>query len=287
MSLDAVIAQYPQLAYEYLHAAMVHVARGDLARAREVLRAGAALTDRPSAGAGRFPANGLHWLLGLVELAAGDASAAIREFDRELAQAGRSLFADEFAMDACDGLAFARLQTGDAEGAAAMFEQALTRSRSTRGRSSASRKRRGMPITRRGPTICSSAPNRRSRSQARRPADRIGDGTRLRACRERAFRRRDQRAHTSARSGATRLRRLDAACRALVRSAPSDARRPRDSRETRVTGTIGARAPHFCFENASTRSRLRQPRRTSLLSSSRASALDIARRYGLVVVIAS
>ena len=30
-------------------------------------------------------------------------------------------------MDACDGLAFARLQTGDAEGAAAMFEQALSR----------------------------------------------------------------------------------------------------------------------------------------------------------------
>jgi len=127
LSLDSVIAQYPQLAYAYFHAAMVHVARGDLARAREVLRAGAALTDRPSAGAGRFPATGLHWLLGLVELASGDASSAIREFDRELAQAGRSLFADEFAMDACDGLAFARLQTGDAAGAAAMFEQALTR----------------------------------------------------------------------------------------------------------------------------------------------------------------
>ncbi|HKV98490.1 MAG TPA: tetratricopeptide repeat protein, partial [Vicinamibacterales bacterium] len=127
LSLDSVIAQYPQLAYAYFHAAMVHVARGDLARAREVLRAGAALTDRRPAGADRFPATGLHWLLGLVELAAGDAAAAIREFDKEIAQAGRSLFADEFAMDACDGLAFAKLQTGDAAGAAAMFEAALAR----------------------------------------------------------------------------------------------------------------------------------------------------------------
>ena len=125
--LDSVIAQYPQLAYAYFHAAMVRVARGDLGRAREVLRAGAALTDRPSAGAERFPATGLHWLLGLVELASGNAAEATQEFDRELAQASRSLFADEFAMDAYDGHAFARLQTGDPAGAAAMFERALER----------------------------------------------------------------------------------------------------------------------------------------------------------------
>jgi DNA-binding winged helix-turn-helix (wHTH) protein/tetratricopeptide (TPR) repeat protein len=125
--LDSVIVQYPQLAYAYFHSAMVRVARGDLPRAREILRAGAALSDRPSAGAGRFPATGLHWLLGLVELASGDAATATAEFDRELAQAGRSLFADEFAMDAYDGHAFACLQTGDAAGAVAMFERALER----------------------------------------------------------------------------------------------------------------------------------------------------------------
>ena len=53
MSLDAVIAQYPQLAYAYLHAAMVHVARGDLApRARGPARRRGA--DRSSLG-GRRP----------------------------------------------------------------------------------------------------------------------------------------------------------------------------------------------------------------------------------------
>jgi DNA-binding winged helix-turn-helix (wHTH) protein/tetratricopeptide (TPR) repeat protein len=125
VALDAVIAQFPQLAYAYFGAAMVHVARGDRARAAEVLRAGAALSDRPSAGAERFPANGLHWLLGLVALASGDAATAASEFDRELARVGSSLYAEEFAMDAYDGHGFVRLRAGDAAGAAAMFERAL------------------------------------------------------------------------------------------------------------------------------------------------------------------
>jgi len=125
--LSAVVAQYPQLAYAYFGAAMVHVARGDVARAEDVLRAGIALTDRPAAGAGRFPANGLHWLLGLVRLAAGDADSAAAEFDRELDRKSSSLFAEEFAMDADDGHGFVRLTRGDAPGAAAMFERALGR----------------------------------------------------------------------------------------------------------------------------------------------------------------
>jgi len=125
VALEAVIAQFPRLAYAYFGAAMVHVARGDRARAADVLRAGAALTDRPSAGAERFPANGLHWLLGLTALASDDTAAATAEFDRELARARSSLFAEEFAMDAFDGHGFVRLRAGDAAGAAAMFERAL------------------------------------------------------------------------------------------------------------------------------------------------------------------
>jgi len=125
--LTAVIAQYPQLAYAYFGSAMVHVARGDLARAEETLRAGIALSDRPAAGTERFPANGLHWLLGLSRLALGDAADAAAEFDRELAAKRVSLFTEEFAMDAYDGHGFVCLERGDLAGAAAMFERALER----------------------------------------------------------------------------------------------------------------------------------------------------------------
>jgi DNA-binding winged helix-turn-helix (wHTH) protein/tetratricopeptide (TPR) repeat protein len=123
--LDAVVAVYPQLAYAHFGIAMVHVARGDLARADQVLRRGVEADAARSAGAERFPGGGLHWLLGLIRLASGDAAEARVEFDREVASKGRALFADEFAMDAFDGLGFAQLESGDAAGAAAMFTRAL------------------------------------------------------------------------------------------------------------------------------------------------------------------
>ena len=125
-ALDAVIRWFPRLAYAYFHVAMVHIARGDLARAMATLDTGLAQMDGGQ-GPRRFPASGLHWLRGLVCLSQGDAVGACSAFDRELASTGGHLFADEFAMDACDGHGFARLAAGDASGAAAMFTQALTR----------------------------------------------------------------------------------------------------------------------------------------------------------------
>lgn len=125
--VDGVTAQYPQLAHAYFLAATVHVARGRLDRAEEVLRTGAAFDGAPPAGAVRFPSSGLHWLTGLIRLASGDTTGATQAFDRELAAKGRSLYADEFAMDAWDGHGFTRLECGDAAGAAAMFERALAR----------------------------------------------------------------------------------------------------------------------------------------------------------------
>ena len=126
-ALDVVIAAYPTLAYAYFATAMVHVARRDLPRAAEVLRRGMAAAPDRSAGAERFPGQGLHWLLGLIRLAEGDPEDAIAEFDRELHAPGSGLYADEFAMDAHDGYGFVRLDRGDATGAAAMFTQALDR----------------------------------------------------------------------------------------------------------------------------------------------------------------
>jgi tetratricopeptide (TPR) repeat protein len=105
---------------------MVHIARGDLGPAEIVLRQGLAY-EHDGAGTERFPGSGLHWLLGLTRLALGDIDGARQRFDRELASGSRGLFANEFAMDACDGHGFALLQAGDREGARAMFRRALER----------------------------------------------------------------------------------------------------------------------------------------------------------------
>jgi DNA-binding winged helix-turn-helix (wHTH) protein/tetratricopeptide (TPR) repeat protein len=123
--LEAVIAQYPALAYAYVGLAMVRVARGELDRAEQVLRAGVASDRLPAAGAARFPSSGLHGLLGLLRLAAGDVAEAHAEFDQELQRGGSPLFAAEYAMDAADGHGWARLASHDAAGAAAMFTATL------------------------------------------------------------------------------------------------------------------------------------------------------------------
>ena len=123
--LEAVTAQYPALAYAYFGRAMVHVARGDLAEAEAVLRAGAANEQRATEGSTRFPASGLHWLLGLVRLAQGDAPGARVAFERELHAPGSRLFADEYAREAWIGQGGALLAGGDAGGAKEAFERAL------------------------------------------------------------------------------------------------------------------------------------------------------------------
>jgi DNA-binding winged helix-turn-helix (wHTH) protein/tetratricopeptide (TPR) repeat protein len=141
---DAVLAQFPQMAYAHFGIAMVHVARGDLQAAEHALRQGLVFEDDPTAGVERFPGRGLHWLLGLTRLALGDLSAARVEFDRELSSKRRGLYADEFAMDAYDGHGFSLLEAGDPAAAAAMFDHALARfpdhARSLLGRAEALRR---------------------------------------------------------------------------------------------------------------------------------------------------
>jgi tetratricopeptide (TPR) repeat protein len=105
---------------------MVHVARGQRDRARSTLEAGvAAQAKRPTDA--RFPGAGLHWMLGLIALEAGDMQAAEAEFDREIAYQGSAMFADEFAMDAWSGRGFAHLGVEDYGPAVEMFENALAR----------------------------------------------------------------------------------------------------------------------------------------------------------------
>ena len=71
-----VLELYPDFAYAYYGMAMVHIARGDLPLAETLLRHGTPAQDRKERSADRFPAAGLHWLLGLIRLASGDAGGA-------------------------------------------------------------------------------------------------------------------------------------------------------------------------------------------------------------------
>jgi TolB-like protein len=124
---DDVVRLFPEFGYAYFGSAMVHVARRDLAIAEEILRQGLAVRQRAATTADRFPANGLHWMLGLIRLAEGDAPGARAEFDRELKSAGSRMYRPEYAMDAYDGHGFVCLAAGDFAGAESMFEKALER----------------------------------------------------------------------------------------------------------------------------------------------------------------
>ncbi len=106
---------------------MVHVARGHLTEAERVLRHGAAVQDRQIGRGERYPALGLHWLLGLVRLAHDDTREAIDEFDRERALAApHRLYGREYTMHAHVGHGAALLRTGRRAEAARSFRAALT-----------------------------------------------------------------------------------------------------------------------------------------------------------------
>ena len=86
------------------------------------------LQDKQAGRASRYPASGLHWLLGMVDLARGDAGRALAECRLELesASAARSrVWRQEFVMNAHDGCGFALLAERRFDEAAAAFGQAL------------------------------------------------------------------------------------------------------------------------------------------------------------------
>lgn len=126
-ALGRVKEMFPPLAFTYFALAMVEIARGELAAAEATLDTGIEF-DRASDGRNaRLPGNGLHWLKGLVRLSSGDEAAALAEFKVELTGAMRGLFGQEYAMDACIGLAYASMRREDYDTASMMFEQALKR----------------------------------------------------------------------------------------------------------------------------------------------------------------
>ena len=72
----------------------------------------------------RYPAKGLHWLLGLVRLASGDTREALVEFEREIAS-GTWQPRPRFAMNAYDGAGFAHLDAKEPGAAVEAFNKAL------------------------------------------------------------------------------------------------------------------------------------------------------------------
>jgi DNA-binding winged helix-turn-helix (wHTH) protein/Flp pilus assembly protein TadD len=120
------LALYPDFAFAHFQTAMVHVARGHLREAETVLRQGAAVQDRQIGRGDRYPALGLHWLLGCVRLAQDDVAEALRELDRErqLAEPHR-LYGREYEMHSLYGQGACLLRIGRVEEAADCFQRAL------------------------------------------------------------------------------------------------------------------------------------------------------------------
>lgn len=120
------LALYPDFAFAHFQMAMVHVARGDMPQAETVLRQGAAVQDRQVARGDRYPALGLHWLLGEVRLAQGDVDEALEEFVREQQRADpHRLYGREYEMSARHGRGVCLLRLDRHREAIACFEQAL------------------------------------------------------------------------------------------------------------------------------------------------------------------
>ena len=127
-ALKRALTIYSDLAFAHFYIAMVHIARNQLPMAAEVLHQGVALQDRQAGRESRYPASGLHWLLGMVYLAQGDAERALGECRRELeaaVAASARVYGSEFAMNAHDGCGFALLAERRADEAAAAFTRAL------------------------------------------------------------------------------------------------------------------------------------------------------------------
>ena len=125
LALGRTMDLYQDFPFVHFEMAMVHIARGHLDRAEPILREGTIVQDRQADQKQRYPAKGLHWLLGLVRLACGDVVEAQEEFERELSSGSWQLYAPEFAMNAHDGAGFALLRAGAPAAAVDRFRSAL------------------------------------------------------------------------------------------------------------------------------------------------------------------
>jgi DNA-binding winged helix-turn-helix (wHTH) protein/cob(I)alamin adenosyltransferase len=115
----------PGFAFAHWLSATVHVARGALEEAERQLVAGTVAQDRQQESS-RFGTSGLHFLLGLVRLTRGDETAALEEFDRELAfEHAAHIYTREVCAHTWCAVAAVRLRQSDSGAARAALERAL------------------------------------------------------------------------------------------------------------------------------------------------------------------
>ena len=117
---------YPAFPFAHFQMAMVYVARQDLDTATQVLEEGIAVLNVTGATRSRFPASGLHWLIGSIRLVRDDLDGALADFERELGGQGRALYAAEFAVAALNSRGFALVRADQTRAAQAAFEEALS-----------------------------------------------------------------------------------------------------------------------------------------------------------------
>jgi DNA-binding winged helix-turn-helix (wHTH) protein len=116
---------YPDFPFAYFQMAMVYVARNALELAAQALRQGSAIQEGRPDVRKRFPANGLHWMRGLICLRRGDTRAAVAEFGFEIDSGRHQLYGTEFAIAAINAHGFALLHDGEPALAREMFQRAL------------------------------------------------------------------------------------------------------------------------------------------------------------------
>ena len=227
---------YPDFPFAHFEAAMVHIARGALDRAESVLREGTIVQDRQANLRQRYPAKGLHWLLGLVRLAQGDmreARAGVRSRGARRAVAAlRRRVRDERVRRR--RLRRARA-TGSRPRRCRCSAAPSSSTRSTRGRSSASAPRTPRTATRRAADAAfKHAAAAIEALRARRARQRSDDG---RSVSSRRLRPRPTEAvgalDAAGRASGTAVHRVDHPNRAAVRTAPPNARIPGRSRHHR------------------------------------------------------
>jgi DNA-binding winged helix-turn-helix (wHTH) protein/tetratricopeptide (TPR) repeat protein len=131
-ALGRALELYPDFAFAHFQIAMVHIARGALAVAASALRDGIAIQASNGQSPKRFPAHGLHWLLGAIALARNDIEAALASFESECASGNADLYAQEFALAATCGRGVALTAMGKMPEAIETLTGALPRDASGR-----------------------------------------------------------------------------------------------------------------------------------------------------------
>jgi DNA-binding winged helix-turn-helix (wHTH) protein len=116
---------YPEFPFAHFQMAMVYVARNALELATQALRQGTAVQEGRPDLRKRFPANGLHWMRGVICLRRGDAPGAVTEFGLEIDSGRHQLYGTEYAIAAINAHGFALLHEGEPALAREMFQRAL------------------------------------------------------------------------------------------------------------------------------------------------------------------